>query len=131
MKQVIILLSLLTITIASNAQSTAKKEMADARADVKQSLREAQTLVKSIDWSELGNVFTSSFNFLEKNIDVVMDEVQKIDFKKLETKANNIARKLENSGDLKQLQRSIEKSTEKMKQNLDKNKIIKNKTTDL
>jgi 2-oxoglutarate dehydrogenase complex dehydrogenase (E1) component-like enzyme len=113
MKQVIILLSLLTISFASNAQSEAKKEIADARAEVKQSLREAQTVVKNIDWTELGNVFTSTFNLLEKNVDVILDEVQKIDFKKLETKANNIAKKIEKSEDLKEVLKSRPKRCNK------------------
>ncbi len=134
MKHLLLLVSLFSFSFASNGQSNKNTDINNARKEAKQTVQEVQTLLNNIDWKEFSGLLNSSLQLLEKNIDVVMEEVEKIDFKKIEQKAQALTKTIEASNELKQIQKSAKKIADKVQlelENTQKTRRLEKKTTEI
>lgn len=108
----IFLLSLLAIFLMgeTNAQTkkTAEAKAAKVGETVETTLQDTAKTIEKTDWSSLTDILTTTVSLIEKHVDAVQQIVQDVDTKPLEEAVEKQAQKLENSQELRAMEKELE-----------------------
>jgi hypothetical protein len=119
----IFLLSLLAIVlmIETNAQTKKPAEAKAAKVSetVETALQDMAKTIERTDWSSLTDILTTTVSLIEKHVDAVQQIVQDVDTKPLEKAVEKEAQKLENSQELRAMEKELEALGKRMEALLD------------
>lgn len=108
----IFLLILLAIflMIETNAQTKKPAEAKAAKVSetVETALQDMAKTIEKTDWSSLTDILTTTVSLIEKHVDAVQQIVQDVDTKLLEKAVEKEAQKLENSQELRAMEKELE-----------------------
>ena len=119
MKQTIFLLGFFLIGMQSFAQtnekegnvkkpSITKQEAKQLANDIQQALENVGSELENIDWKVISNTISKAIEQIDEHANAIGDIAKEIDQKKLEESLNRIADKVEQSVDLKKLEKQLQ-----------------------
>jgi ABC-type transporter Mla subunit MlaD len=116
MKKILFISINLFVCFSTQAQtnSTPKKSVDSISTNVNDLF---DTMIKSLEqvnWKDVNTALQQSATAIEKHADIIINEIQKMDTKKLEQSTEKLAQKIESSIDVEKLEDSMNKIAEKL-----------------